>query len=91
MDSGHEDIATTSHLTMPEAEWKQAQTQARIIAGLTEREKVEVVAADATVAVSFVWRPCRYSLYGSVDAGEETWRGPRSTGDELIKGRRRRR
>lgn len=47
MDSSHTDIAATSHLTMPEAEWEQARAQERVIARLAEHEKVGVSTADA--------------------------------------------
>lgn len=46
MDSSHTDIAATSHLTTPEAEWEQDRAQERVIARLAEHAKVGVSTAD---------------------------------------------
>lgn len=56
MNSDHEGIAATPHLTMPDCDWEQAQTQERIVARLAEHDKVGVNATDAAAGQLGVFR-----------------------------------
>ena len=69
MDSGHEGMSATRHLTMSDAEWDKARMQARVIAELAERDEVGAAAADDAAKELGVSRRQIYLLLGRYRQG----------------------
>lgn len=69
MDSGHEGMSATQHLTMSDSDWEKARAQARVIADLAGRSEVGVAAADEAAEKLGVSRRQIYVLLGRYRQG----------------------
>lgn len=69
MDSGHDGMSATQHLTMSDSEWDKARAQARVIADLAERDEVGAAAADDAAEELGVSRRQIYLLLGRYRQG----------------------